>query len=92
MINTNTLSGPTAVIIRDTLKHVTMDAQFFYYIDTEWYYRLWKAVGLPAILDKITYIGRLHELQMSNTFINSDRIALEKARLAEKYGPHLPTC
>jgi hypothetical protein len=92
MINTNTIGGPTAVIIRASLKTIQMDAQFFYYIDTEWYYRLWKVAGLPAILDKITYIGRSHELQMTNTFINPDRIALEKARLAEKYGPHLPTC
>jgi hypothetical protein len=69
-----------------------MDAQFFYYIDTEWYYRLWKVAGLPAILDKVTYIGREHELQMSNTFITPERVALERSRLAEKYGPHLPTC
>jgi glycosyltransferase involved in cell wall biosynthesis len=91
MINSNTLSGPTAVIIRDTLKHITLDPQFFWFIDTEWYYRLWKAAGPAIIFNKITYIGREHALQMTHTFSTEERKALEAARLHQKYGPVLPT-
>lgn len=92
IINCNTISGPTAVIIRSSLKDVMLDPQFFYYIDTEWYYRLGKRAGPPVIFDKVTYIGRLHELQMTNIFITPHRIALEDNRLRQKYGPQLPTC
>jgi hypothetical protein len=91
MIECNTLSGPTAVIIRSSLKDVMLDPQFFYFIDTEWYYRLWTRAGPPAIFNGITYIGRIHELQMTNTFSTPDRIELERTRLHQKYGPHLPT-
>jgi hypothetical protein len=92
IINCNTISGPTAVIIRSTLKDIMLDPQFFYYIDTEWYYRLGKRAGPPAIFTGITYIGRIHELQMTNTFSTPARIALEEGRLYQKYGPQLPTC
>jgi len=91
IIDTNTISGPNAVIIRDRLKHIMLDPQFFFYIDTEWYYRLYIAAGQPIIFDKVTYIGRIHELQMTKTFINSKRIDLEKDRLHKKYGRVLPT-
>jgi hypothetical protein len=90
MITSNTLSGPTAVIIRDTLKHITLDPQFFYFIDTEWYYRLWKTAGQPVIFNQVTYIGRIHDLQMTNTFSTPERVELERTRLHEKYGPTLP--
>lgn len=91
IIDCNTISGPTAVIIRSSLKDIMLDAQFFYFIDTEWYYRLGKRAGPPTIFNGITYIGRIHELQMTNTFITPTRIQLERTRLHEKYGPHLPT-
>jgi hypothetical protein len=92
IINCNTISGPTAVIIRSSLKDIMLDPQFFYYIDTEWYYRLGKRAGPPVIFDRITYIGRIHDLQMTNTFSTPARIALESERLHQKYGPQLPTC
>jgi GT2 family glycosyltransferase len=92
IINRNTISGPTAVIIRSSLKDVTLDSQFFYYIDTEWYYRLGKRAGPPVIFDSVTYIGRIHELQMTNTFSTPTRVELENHRLLEKYGSPLPTC
>lgn len=91
MIGMNTLSGPTAVIIRDTLKHITLDPQFFWFIDTEWYYRLWVEAGEPVIFDQVTYIGRIHDLQMTKTFSTKERIQLETERIHAKYGPVLPT-
>jgi hypothetical protein len=91
IIDTNTLSGPTSVIIRDRLKHIMLDPQFFYHIDTEWYHRLYIAAGQPIIFDKVTYIGRIHELQMTNTVVNSERIAVERDRLHRKYGGVLPS-
>jgi glycosyltransferase involved in cell wall biosynthesis len=91
MIDTNTLSGPTAVIIRDSLKHIALDAQFFYFIDTEWYYRLWRAAGPPTIFNQVTYIGRIHDLQMTNIFVTEELIAVERGRLHAKYGPTLPS-
>jgi glycosyltransferase involved in cell wall biosynthesis len=91
IINTNTISGPTAVIIRDDLKHVKMDPQFFFYIDTEWYYRLYKDAGGPTIFNRICYIGRIHELQMTNIFCTKERIQIEQNRLLSKYGNVLPT-
>jgi hypothetical protein len=91
IINKNTISGPTAVVIRDNLKHITMDSQFFYYIDTEWYYRLYKEAGSPVIFDSISYIGRVHDLQLTNIFCTNERISLENERLHVKYNFNLPS-
>jgi glycosyltransferase involved in cell wall biosynthesis len=91
IINTNTISGPTAVVIRDELKHIKMDPQFFNYIDSEWYYRLYKETGIPTIFNRVCYIGRIHDLQMTNIFCTQERIQNEQNRLFSKYGNVLPT-
>jgi glycosyltransferase involved in cell wall biosynthesis len=93
IINANTISGPPAVILRSSLKDITMDPQFAYYVDCEWYYRIAKRAGPPVIFDSIVYINRIHDLQMTNKILaDGTIIPLDESRLVEKYGYPLPTC
>jgi GT2 family glycosyltransferase len=93
IINQNTLSAFTAVILRSSLKDITLDPQFAYYLDSEWYYRIGKRAGPPAIFDSIVYIGRIHEFQMTASIVaDGKRIPLEDSRLIAKHGNPLPRC
>jgi glycosyltransferase involved in cell wall biosynthesis len=90
ILSKNTLSGPAAVVIRNNLRHVELDPQFFWAIDNEWYYRLYLEAGKPIIFNSVCYIGRIHELQMTNTVANQAHINLCNSRLNAKWGSPLP--
>lgn len=90
ILQINSVSGPSAVVIRSKIRSIEMDPQFIWYLDIDWYYRLWKHVGAPHILPEVTIVGRQHQHQLTNTVCTSERRALEDQRLRKKYGDPLP--
>jgi len=91
ILHYNTISGPSAIVIDRSIKHITLDPNFTWFLDLDWYYRLYKEAGKPAILDKIIWINRFHSYQLSNTLCNSDEYrGDEYNKLIAKYGNPLP--
>ena len=92
ILQCNTISGPAAVILDKSLKHIKLDPGFIWYLDLDWYYRIYLEVGPPLIYDNITYIGRIHEFQLSNTICsNTEFQEAERSALIVKYGKPLPS-
>lgn len=90
ILQRNTVSGPSAIIIRPALKHIKLDPEFIWYLDLDWYYRLYKEGGKPEVITSVHWINRKHPLQLTHTVCSQERKDSEKARLFEKYGNPLP--
>lgn len=86
----NTLSGPSAIVLRSTLKHVCLDPHFIWFLDTDWYYRLYKEAGKPGIFSTVIWVNRHHAGQLSHTVCTSARQRTELLLLHTKYGSPLP--
>jgi GT2 family glycosyltransferase len=91
ILQRNTISGPSAIIIRNTLKHIKMDPEFIWFLDLDWYYRLYKEGGKPGIIPSVIWINRKHSLQITHTVCNKNRRELETQKLLTKYGTPLPS-
>jgi len=91
ILQCNTISGPSAVVLDKSLKHIKMDPTFIWYLDLDWYYRIYKEVGPPTIYDNVLFINRIHNLQLTNTVCNIKRQKHETKLLRLKYGSPLPT-
>jgi len=87
----NTVSGPSAIIIRPALKHIKLDPEFIWYLDLDWYYRLYKEGGKPSGISSVHWINRKHPLQLTHTVCSQARKDSEKALLFKKYGNPLPS-
>lgn len=85
ILTNNTLSGNGAIIILKELKHIQFDPQFIWFLDTDYYYRIFLEVGPPTIFDEICYIGRIHEHQLTNKVCDSSRQHVETLNITKKY-------
>lgn len=91
ILQVNTIGGPATIVIDKSLKDITLDPQFIWYLDTDWYFRLYQAAGHPVIYNSIFFIGRIHEFQLTNTVCsNPDLVKCENERMVTKYGSPLP--
>jgi len=64
----NTIGGPNSIIFRSKLRHVKMDPRLKWWVDTEWYHRLFLETGMPPRLytgDPI-YTCRTHPRQLQH--------------------------
>jgi glycosyltransferase involved in cell wall biosynthesis len=86
----NTISGPSAVVLDKSLKHINLDPTFIWFLDLDWYYRLYKEAGKPTIYDNVLFINRFHSLQLTNIVCNRERQEHEAYLLRVKYGNPLP--
>ena len=91
ILQRNTVSGPSAIILRSSLKDIKLDPEFIWYLDLDWYYRLYKEGGKPGVISSIHWINRKHPLQLTHTVCSQAKKDSEKARLFEKYGNPLPS-
>jgi len=87
----NTISGPSAVVLDKSLKHIKLDPTFIWFLDLDWYYRIYLEAGPPTIYDNILFINRFHSLQLTNTVCNTERQQHETNLLRLKYGNPIPT-
>jgi len=85
ILTTNTLSGNGAIVITKELKHILFDPQFIWYLDTDYYYRLFLHAGVPHIFNEVCYIGRIHENQLTNKVCDETRRNNELQLLKTKY-------
>ena len=86
----NLLSGPSAIIINKNLRHIKLDPQFIWFLDVDWYYRLFLEADKPKILWQPLFINRTHADQLTNTVCNNNLIIEETSKLQQKYGNPLP--
>lgn len=87
----NSISGPSAIVLRESLKHIALDPDFNCFVDLDWYYRLYKIAGPPTIFNKVTWVNRHHEDQMSHTVCKGENVINEQKKLIKKYGYPLPS-
>lgn len=92
ILQNNTISGPSAVVIRKKLHHVALDPQFIWFLDLDWYYRLYLANDKvsPFVVALVTWKNRVHKDQLSHTVCTVDRRNYEIELLQKKYGSPLP--
>jgi hypothetical protein len=91
ILHDNTISGPSAIVIDKSIKHITLDPNFTWFLDLDWYYMLYREAGKPAILDKIICISRVHPYQLTRTTCNSTKYKKDEYnKLIAKYGYPLP--
>ena len=91
ILNNNSISGPSAIVLDKSIKDITLDPQFTWFLDVDWYYRLYKELGKPVILDKIVWINRVHPHQLTRTVCTSTQYRQDEYnKLIAKYGYPLP--
>jgi len=90
----NTLSGPSAVVLRaPNLHSVPFDSTFLWFLDLDWYYRLFLESGrvAPSIIEKPIWCNRHHAKQLTNTICCEEQRQKELLALKRKYGDPLPS-
>jgi glycosyltransferase involved in cell wall biosynthesis len=91
ILNNNSISGPSAIVLDKSIKHITLDPNFTWFLDIDWYYRLYRQAGKPEILDKIIWINRVHPHQLTRTVCTSTQYKQDEYnKLIAKYGYPLP--
>jgi hypothetical protein len=91
ILSVNTLGGPSGSVIRKAVSHVTLDPRFTWFLDTDWYYRLYLECGKPHITEVIGWVNRVHRDSLSKTvFSNRVTRGMEMVVLKHKYGDPLP--
>ena len=90
ILSKNTLSGPSAIVLRKDLRHIQLDPTFIYFLDLDWYYRLYKEAGVPNCIKRICWINRFGTHNLTNTVCTSQSISEERKLLIAKYGDPLP--
>jgi glycosyltransferase involved in cell wall biosynthesis len=80
----NTLGGPSSIYFRKT--DINFDERLLWYMDTDFYYRLFLKHGLPFIVPNALICSREDETRVSNTMITDEVVNRENKILSEKYG------
>jgi glycosyltransferase involved in cell wall biosynthesis len=65
--------------------NLSFDENLSWFVDCEFYYRLYKKYGLPKILDKLIFVQYLWDGQATNTIITQNVIEQEQKYIKEKY-------
>lgn len=79
----NTLGGPSVVFFKRC--DVNFDTNLLWFMDIDFYYRLYKLFGKPYIENKILVGIREDSYRVSNTLINDDLIKRESEIIRSKY-------
>lgn len=80
----NTLGGPSSVYFRNT--DIRFDERLLWFMDTDFYYRLYQKYGQPFIINNALICSREDETRVSKTMITEELVSSENAILAKKYG------
>ena len=82
----NSISGPSTITIRKSLRDITMNPKYIMYLDTEWYHRLYLKAGEPAIIIYADWVNRHHPKQLSNSTCTKESNKKELEELIQIYG------
>jgi hypothetical protein len=80
---TNTIGGPSCIYFRRT--NTRFDENLLWYMDTDFYYRLFLNYGKPFIIEDALVCSREDETQISKTLITDELIERENKILSKKY-------
>lgn len=81
----NSLSGPSSVVIRKELAHIEFDPKFLFYLDVDWYYRLYREAGAPLCLKKVCWNNRRGEHTLTSTVCDEELQKRERKMVYEKH-------
>jgi len=80
----NTLSSPSTVMLfKDVF--LEFDDNLIWYMDTDFYKRMYDKYGNPDICNTFNIVNRRHKLQITRKIINNDIISFETNYLKNKY-------
>lgn len=80
----NTLGGPSCLYFTPT--DLRFDERLLWFMDTDFYYNMYKRYGKPSIIEEPLYCSRDSINSVSNTLINDELVKKETLILKEKYG------
>ena len=81
----NTISSPSVLTIKNE-EIIYFDENLIWYMDCEYYHRLYSVWGIPDIVNEICVVNRLHEHQVTNSIITQTIIENEDNYIKNKYG------
>jgi len=79
----NTLGGPSCLFFKKT--DVYFDENLLWFMDTDFFYRMYKKFGLPDIIEEPLYSSRESVNSVSRTLITDELIERETKIIKEKY-------
>lgn len=85
MLFVNLIGTPTCLTIKNE-KTIYFDEKLNWFVDSDYYKRLFKKFGNPVFLEDPTAVQLLWEGQSTNTIINNNIIKNEEEYLYKKYG------
>jgi hypothetical protein len=81
---TNTLSSPSVLTFKNE-EVIHFDENLMWYMDCDYYYRLYLKWGIPHILNEVSVVNRIHKNQITNTMITQHILQNETEYLKQKY-------
>lgn len=82
----NTIGTPSCVsFLKDEREEFDINLNWF--MDADYYYRLYKKLGEPAVFDKPDFVQFIWGGQMTNSMITQELVNKEKTYLEKKYAP-----
>jgi glycosyltransferase involved in cell wall biosynthesis len=78
----NTLGGPSSIFLRKT--DVVFDERLLWFMDTDYYYRLFQKYGEPFIIAEPLICSREDDTRVSNTLITTELVEKETKIINEK--------
>jgi glycosyltransferase involved in cell wall biosynthesis len=79
----NTLGGPSSLFFRRT--DIIFDENLLWYMDTDFYYRLFLKYGTPFIVENALICSREDDTRVSNTLITDELVQRENKIISKKY-------
>ena len=80
----NTVGGPSCLFFRKN--ELLFDEDLLWFMDTDFYYRMYKKYGIPDIIEEPLYCSRESANSVSNTLITDELIKKETLIIKNKYG------
>ena len=79
----NTVGGPSCLFFKKT--DLMFDEDLLWFMDTDFYYRMYQKYGTPSIIEDALYCSRESSTSVSNTLITNDLIERETIIIKNKY-------
>jgi glycosyltransferase involved in cell wall biosynthesis len=80
----NTIGTPSCLSFTNN-DPIYFDENLTWFVDCEYYYRLYKRYGIPRVLNNINFVQYLWEGQTTNSIITQEIVAKEENYIRNKY-------
>lgn len=80
----NTISSPSVLCFKNKEDNLLFDENLIWFMDTDYYQKLYNKYGLPKILNNINVVNRIGSHQVSNSIITDEIIKKETEYLKKQ--------